>query len=40
MDVKEELARGAAGQNAPVKLKKNMTIVDMVKALEPEILIF
>ena len=37
IDVKGELERRAANQNSPVKLTKNMTIVDMVKALEPEI---
>ena len=29
--------KAAAGKNQPVKLRKNMTIVDMVRALEPEI---
>lgn len=37
VDVKNELEKRAANQNSPVKLTKNMTIVDMVKALEPEI---
>lgn len=38
MDVKNELGkRASAVANPPVKLTKNMTIVDMVKALEPEI---
>lgn len=37
MDVKQELEKRAANQNSPTKLTKNMTIVDMVKALEPEI---
>ena len=37
VDVKNALERKAAGQSCPVKLTKNMTIVDMVKALEPEI---
>lgn len=37
VDVKNELEKRAAGQSGPVKLTKNMTIVDMVKALEPEI---
>ena len=37
-DVKQALEQKAsAGKNEPVKLTKNMTIVDMVKALEPEI---
>lgn len=39
-DVKQELekrAAGGGGQSQSVKLTKNMTIVDMVKALEPEI---
>ena len=35
--VKQELEKRAAGTNQAVKLTKNMTIVDMVKALEPEI---
>ena len=34
---KHELEQRAAGQGASVRLTKNMTIVDMVKALEPEI---
>lgn len=37
VDVKNELEKRATNQNSPVKLTKNMTIVDMVKALEPEI---
>lgn len=42
MDCKEELAAKAevattAKKSDGVKLKKNMSIVDMVKALEPEI---
>ena len=37
VDVKNELVRRAAAQETPVKLTKSMTIVDMVKALEPEI---
>lgn len=37
VDVKNELEKRAANQNGSVKLTKNMTIVDMVKALEPEI---
>ena len=37
-DVKQALEqKAAAGKNQPVKLSKNMTIVDMVRALEPEI---
>ena len=37
-DVKQALEqRAAAGRNQPVRLTRNMTIVDMVKALEPEI---
>ncbi|MDR2024113.1 MAG: recombinase RecT [Hungatella sp.] len=39
-DVKQELekrAAGGGGQSQSVRLTKNMTIVDMVKALEPEI---
>jgi recombination protein RecT len=39
-DVKQELEKRPAGggcQSQSVKLTKNMTIVDMVKALEPEI---
>lgn len=37
-DVKQELEKRAAGGGGQaVKLTKNMTIVDMVKALEPEI---
>lgn len=35
--VKNELEKRAGNQESPVKLTKNMTIVDMVKALEPEI---
>jgi recombination protein RecT len=39
VDVKNELAKKAGAQTAApaVKLTKNMTIVDMIKALEPEI---
>ncbi len=37
MDVKQELEKRATASSAPVKLTKNMTIVDMVRALEPEI---
>ena len=37
MNVKQELEKKAAAQNGSVKLTKSMTIVDMVKALEPEI---
>lgn len=37
MDVKQELEKRAGNQNSPAKLTKNMTIADMVKALEPEI---
>lgn len=37
VDVKNELVRRASAQETPVKLTKSMTIVDMVKALEPEI---
>ena len=37
VNVKHELEQRAAGQGASVRLTKNMTIVDMVKALEPEI---
>lgn len=37
MDVKQELGKRAANQNSPLKLTKSMTIVDMVKVLEPEI---
>ena len=37
-DVKQALEQEAAAKKEqPVKLTKNMTIVDMVKALEPEI---
>lgn len=36
-DIKKELQQKAEAVSAPVKLTKNMTIVDMVKALEPEI---
>ena len=37
-DVKQALEqRAAAGRNQSVRLTRNMTIVDMVKALEPEI---
>ena len=37
VNVKNELEKRAAIQENPVRLTKNMTIVDMVKALEPEI---
>ena len=38
MDVKQTLEqKAAAGKNPPVRLTKSMTIVDMVRALEPEI---
>lgn len=37
VDIKQELAKKAASQNTPVKLSRNMTIPDLVKALEPEI---
>lgn len=38
MDVREELKRRTGAVSAaPVKLSKNMTIADMIKALEPEI---
>lgn len=37
INVKNELAKRAAEQEKPVKLTKNMTIVDMVRALEPEV---
>lgn len=37
VDVKNELEKRAASQGSPVRLTKNMTIVDMVKVLEPEI---
>ena len=38
MDVKQRLEQtAAAGKNPPVRLTKSMTIVDMVRALEPEI---
>ena len=38
MDVKQTLEqKAAAGKNPPVRLTKSMTIVDMVKVLEPEI---
>ena len=37
-DVKQALEQEAAAKKEqPVKLTKNMTILDMVKALEPEI---
>ena len=36
MNVKNELAK-KAGNTEPVKLSKNMSIADMIKALEPEI---
>ena len=36
MDVKQTLEqKAAAGKNPPVRLTKSMTIVDMVRALEP-----
>lgn len=37
VDVKNELEKRAASQSSPIKLTKDMKIVDMVKALEPEI---
>lgn len=37
IDVKNELSKKAGAAAEPVKLTKSMTIVDMVKALEPEI---
>lgn len=37
VNVKNELEKKAGKQDSPVKLTKNMTIVDMVKVLEPEI---
>lgn len=37
MDVKSELAKKAASQEDKIKLTKSMTIVEVVKALEPEI---
>ncbi|WP_367569502.1 recombinase RecT [Lacrimispora sp.] len=37
VDVKNELEKRVASQSAPIKLTKDMKIVDMVKALEPEI---
>ena len=37
IDVKKELEKRAGNQGDSVKLTKSMTIVDMVKALEPEI---
>ncbi len=37
VDVKNELEKRAASQSSPVKLTKDMKIVDMVKVLEPEI---
>lgn len=37
MDVKQELEKRAVNPPAAVKLTKSMTIVDMVRALEPEI---
>lgn len=37
VDVKNELEKKAANTGNPVKLTKSMSIVDMVKALEPEI---
>ena len=36
-NVKEELQKRASGQEEAVRLTKNMSIVQMVKALEPEI---
>lgn len=36
-DVKQELEKRAGNCSQAVKLTKSMTIVDMVKALEPEI---
>lgn len=36
-DVKQELEKRAGSNNQAIKLTKSMTIVDMVKALEPEI---
>lgn len=37
VNVKVELEKRAATKNSPVKLTKNMTVADRVKALEPEI---
>ena len=37
VNVKNELEKRVGNQESPVKLTKSMTIVDMVKALEPEI---
>ena len=37
VNVKNELEKRAGNQDNPVKLTKSMTIVDMVKVLEPEI---
>ena len=37
VNVKNELEKRTGNQESPVKLTKNMTIVDMVKVLEPEI---
>lgn len=37
VNVKNELEKRAGNQGSSVKLTKNMSIVDMVKALEPEI---
>ena len=37
VDVKSELANRAAGQSEPVKLTKNLTSVERIRALEPEI---
>ena len=37
VNVKNELEKRAGNQSGAVKLTKSMTIVDMVKALEPEI---
>lgn len=36
MNVKNELAKKAGGKDQ-IKLSKNMSIADMIKALEPEI---
>lgn len=37
MDVKAELEKKAAGNNAPAKITKSMSIADLIKTLEPEI---
>lgn len=37
VDVKAELEKRAVSQNAPVKLTKNMSVIDMIRALEPEV---